>query len=330
MSRSDAHEVVHRHKPRRIFRKPLLFAVLFTVVCGSSLFAHFASPASAAKQAKVARTSGLCPSGANVICNPNASNPSIWQGFDACTEPSVSQMQIWWNDTLYGWVNVYFGGINHPSWCGYPTSSWISQLASQGWRFVPTWDGYAAPCQNNGSANMSYNTSTAYNQGVGDANAAMSAANSLNWPPGSIIYEDMEYFNPYDSSCAAAVNAYINGWDTQLNGSNYLSGIYESASDVSDLVGASINQPNDIWIAGGGCWSSSFNNSCTVWGNYYISNSSWLYDQRLYQYTAGHNETYGGVTLNIDSDVADGVIDGPGGMDNDGDESNEQNSTNEP
>jgi hypothetical protein len=39
-----------------------------------------------------------------------------------------------------------------------------------------------------------------------------------------------------------------------------------------------------------------------------VANSLWVNRQRIYQYTAGHNETYGGVTINVDSDVIDGFV----------------------
>lgn len=41
---------------------------------------------------------------------------------------------------------------------------------------------------------------------------------------------------------------------------------------------------------------------------YNLSNSLWNNHQRIRQYTGGHNETWGGLTLNIDSDVSEGVV----------------------
>jgi hypothetical protein len=32
----------------------------------------------------------------------------------------------------------------------------------------------------------------------------------------------------------------------------------------------------------------------------------WANHQRVHQYTGGHNESYGGVTINIDSNAVDG------------------------
>jgi len=39
-----------------------------------------------------------------------------------------------------------------------------------------------------------------------------------------------------------------------------------------------------------------------------VSSSSWASHQRLKQYIGGHNETWGGVTMNIDTDCANGPV----------------------
>ena len=39
-----------------------------------------------------------------------------------------------------------------------------------------------------------------------------------------------------------------------------------------------------------------------------VSGTSWASHQRLKQYQGDHNETYGGVTLNIDSNCANGPL----------------------
>ena len=39
-----------------------------------------------------------------------------------------------------------------------------------------------------------------------------------------------------------------------------------------------------------------------------VSSSSWTNHQRLKQYRGGHDETWGGVTMNIDSDCTNGPV----------------------
>ena len=47
----------------------------------------------------------------------------------------------------------------------------------------------------------------------------------------------------------------------------------------------------------------------------YVPAGYWSDQQRLHQYEGGHNETYGGVTINIDGDYADGATADTGGGD---------------
>ena len=52
--------------------------------------------------------------------------------------------------------------------------------------------------------------------------------------------------------------------------------------------------PDQIWIAR---WDGQANTSTT-----YISNAGWQPGGRMKQYVGGHDERYGGVTINIDRD----------------------------
>ena len=44
-----------------------------------------------------------------------------------------------------------------------------------------------------------------------------------------------------------------------------------------------------------------------------MSDSLWADHQRVHQYKGGHKETWGGVTINVDSDYVDGAVVGPVG-----------------
>jgi len=41
---------------------------------------------------------------------PESSGISQEQGFDACTDPTQSQMGTWWSYSPYWWVGAYIGG----------------------------------------------------------------------------------------------------------------------------------------------------------------------------------------------------------------------------
>ena len=80
-----------------------------------------------------------------------------------------------------------------------------------------------------------------------------------------------------------------------------LSGVYSSEnSGIVDLVnanGTGFVEPDEIWIAN---WNGQQNTISTV-----VPSTDWANHQRLHQYQGGHNATYGGVTINIDSDYVD-------------------------
>ena len=45
-----------------------------------------------------------------------------------------------------------------------------------------------------------------------------------------------------------------------------------------------------------------------MFGDPYVSDSLWANHQRVHQYKGGHKETWGGVTINIDSNYVDGPV----------------------
>ncbi len=96
---------------------------------------------------------------------------------------------------------------------------------------------------------------------------------------------------------------FLAAWTAQLHASGYLSGVYSSAaSGIGDLaarLGTGFAEPDDIWIAR---WNGAQNTSDPE-----VSSADWADHQRLHQYAGDHNETYGGATLDIDSDYLDGA-----------------------
>jgi hypothetical protein len=223
-------------------------------------------------------------------------------GFDACTAPSTSTMQKWWSGTPWSWVGIYIGGSVRA--CSQPnlTASWMNTTYSQGWRYELIWVGPQAPCTTF-SHRISYDTNTAYSQGKTEAisayNALMSlgfAGNALNTP---VTYDMEAYSN--SSSCRAAVKSFMQGWVDQLAvAPAQVSGVYGSACGTYLDDYATLARPPRF--INGADWDgdhSTWNISC-------VASSHWTSSQRFKQYQGGHNETYGGVTLNIDSNCANG------------------------
>jgi Rv2525c-like, glycoside hydrolase-like domain len=223
-------------------------------------------------------------------------------GFDACSAPSASTMSAW-SSSPYRALGVYIGGVNMA--CAQPnlTSAWVDAEASAGWHLIPTYVGLQAP----GGCCKAIVPSQAQAEGTAAANDAVAHAQAVGIGPGSPIYFDMENYTR-GGTTSSAVLAFLQAWTAQLHADSYLSGVYSSGgSGITDLVsqvGTSYLEPDDIWIA-------HWNNQQTT-SDPYVPSADWAVHQRLHQYSGGHNETYGGVTLNIDGDYLDGATAGGG------------------
>ncbi len=223
-------------------------------------------------------------------------------GFDACYAPSPHAMSAW-ESSPYRAIGIYIGGANAacpPSKDPNLTPSWLSNEVAAGWHFIPTYVGLQAPSNSCGCAGI--NPSQASAEGAAAAQDAVSQAESLGIGPGNPIYDDMEFYTRNGTN-SSAVLGFLSGWTSQLHASGYPSGVYGNAdSAITDLVneyGTGYVEPDDIWIAD---WNGQQTTS-----DPYVPSADWANHQRLHQYRGGHNETYGGVTINIDSNYLDGA-----------------------
>ena len=259
------------------------------------------------------------------------------QGFDKCTAPSVSDMATWWTYSPYFWLGIYIGGINASCPPGYRNPNlnnpWIAAVQAQGWDLAPIYVGLQTPCPTPNNvgrfAQFSSDPGTAWNQGIAAAADAIyqyGTTLSLGGPPNpTLIYLDLEGFNYTGpgTACAKATINFLSAWSNRLHYSGARSGIYGSSGSTMKILQdylasmASPNIPDNIWPAGGGFWASQHASNATVFGNAYIPDDRWSVHQRLYQYTAGHSESYGGNSLGgagIDSDCGDGQLIGSGSV----------------
>ena len=239
----------------------------------------------------------------------------IGQGFDKCEIPTLSQMQTWATNSPYKTVNLYIGGSSRACSNSALTPSYLFRLSQQGWKFIPTWVGPQAPCTGYPSR-MSSDVNTAYSQGVSEADLAVERLFALGLTgaakTGSVIYYDIE---PYGTgaACRAAVNSFMNGWVSQIQVRGSLAGVYGSTlcdTGLSDFRSIT-NVPDVIWPAR---WyhnmgAGYYDPTADVWSlGSCIPDSAWSNHQRIRQYEGDHTETWGGLTLGIDSDVLDGVV----------------------
>jgi hypothetical protein len=221
-------------------------------------------------------------------------------GFDACSAPSSKTMAAW-EDSPYRAIGVYIGGANRA--CSQPnlTAAWVSAQTAAGWHLIPTYVGLQSPSSSCSScAKLSVAQATA--QGAAAAVDAVNQASAVAMGPGSPIYFDMESYSPGGSGSSATLT-FLESWTNKLHSLGYVSGVYSSsASGIVDLagqLGSDYVQPDDLWIAN---WNGQQSTSDSV-----VPSNAWSGHQRIHQYRGGHNETYGGATINIDNNYVDGA-----------------------
>ena len=238
---------------------------------------------------------------------------SLNRGFDKCDSPTVSQMQIWWNTSPYFDMNIYMSGRNRAC-AAQPnlSASWVDQVTAMGWGLIPTVVGYQSPCTSSTTtAKLSFDPAVAEQQGRGEADIAVTAAINLGLTAGSILYYDMESYSETVNTpgCRVATTAFLKGWTDRIKELNYRSGVYGSPTNaVNDWIG--IPEPSRmeaVWLARWDLVMSvwTYNSPSPV-----VPTNVWANHQRIKQWQNPHNETWGGVTFNIDGDIADGPVAG--------------------
>jgi hypothetical protein len=224
-------------------------------------------------------------------------------GFDACAAPSSRAMSAW-SASPYRAIGVYIGGLNRG--CSQPnlTASWVAAQTAAGWHLIPTYVGLQAPTTSCSSC-ARLSPGSAALQGGAAASDAVNQARIAGIGAGSPIYFDMESYTR-TASASSATLTFLAAWTSRLHALGYDSGVYSSsASGIADLVSrlaSPYSHPDDIWIA-------NWNGRATA-TDPYVPASAWSDHQRIHQYRGGHDETYGGVTINIDNNYVEGATAG--------------------
>jgi hypothetical protein len=224
----------------------------------------------------------------------------VGKGLDSCTAPSLSQMTAFWTNTPYTAWGIYIGGEDRA--CSQPnlTKSWVSSVTAQGWHLLPLWVGPQNPCVA-GFDHFSTNTSTAYSQGQSEAVKAYDALTALGMASNSPVIYDMEGGSGSTTTCINATKSFVQGWVDQLHVAPAQSaGVYTSTCAGFMDQFATIARPPDF--IDGADWDGNPSTSTLAC----VSSSHWVYHQRHKQYQGGHNETWNGVTLNVDSTCSNG------------------------
>ncbi len=224
-------------------------------------------------------------------------------GFDACTAPSRQSMSAW-GSSPYRAIGVYIGGANRG--CAQPnlTASWVAEQTAAGWHLIPTYVGLQAPTSSCTSC-ATLSAAAAASQGSAAATDAVGDAQIVGIGAGSPLYFDMESYTP-TSSASDATMTFLAAWTARLHALGYVSGVYSSSAsgiaDLADGLGSDYEQPDDIWIAN---WNGQQNVS-----DPYVPAGAWSQHQRIHQYRGGHDETWGGTTINVDNNYVEGATAG--------------------
>jgi peptidoglycan hydrolase-like protein with peptidoglycan-binding domain len=235
-------------------------------------------------------------------------------GFDQCLAPTQSAMDAWWKKSPFSAVGIYISGDSRA--CrSQPNLSptWVATQVSRGWRLLPIALGPQASCQPrfprykddftiSPSPAGGYAKAAAQGTAEADKNAADAMAYGIG--PGSTIWYDLEGFDLGDTRCRESALVFVSSWVARTKALGYVAGFYSSASSgIKMLDDARVQRPGQfalpdrIWIAR---WDGAANTSTT-----YIPEDGWRPGGRMKQYLGGHNETWGGVTINIDSNFID-------------------------
>ncbi len=233
-------------------------------------------------------------------------------GFDQCEAPSQSAMSTWIKKSPFRAAGIYISGASRA--CQRQSNlnaTWVRNQLAAGWHLMPITLGPQASCSTRyprygRNIDPTINPSTANwyakakAQGKLEAQRAVRAARNLGLAPGSTLFYDLEAFNTRQSTaCTQSAIRFLHAWTRTLHTYRYASGYYSSAASGIRMMDDqrvksrnSITMPDQVWIAD---WNGKANTSSS-----YIRSDGWQPYGRAKQYQGGHNETWGGVRINID------------------------------
>jgi peptidoglycan hydrolase-like protein with peptidoglycan-binding domain len=237
-------------------------------------------------------------------------------GFDQCNAPTQSMMNTWLKNSPFWAVGIYISGDSRA--CREQanlTPLWVKRQLAKGWRLLPISLGPQAACNTRfpryGSDDRISSDPGDHNrypkarrQARAEAEKTVTAAGKLGIVPGSTLWYDLEGFDVTNTRCRESALAFLSAYTVKIHALDYVSGVYSSAgSGIKMLDDARVDRPNAftlpdaIWIAR---WDDVANTSTS-----YIRSDGWLPGGRMKQYAGGHDETWGGVRINIDRNWLD-------------------------
>ncbi len=280
-----------------------------------SVSAPTSAPASASSSAALA---GQVASLAMREPAPNPATPGDFTGygFDQCLAPTQSAMDTWLRTSPYLAVGIYISGDSRA--CrSQPnlTPAWVSRQLRQGWQLLPITLGPQASCQprfpryaDDFTIDPSPGDKGTYGKaramGQQSAQSTVADAQALGIVAGSTLWYDLEGFDSADTHCRESALSFLTAWTRAVSEAGYVTGVYSSASsgikaldDVRVQRPGAYTLPDRIWVAR---WDGVANTSTS-----YIREDGWRPGGRVKQFQGGHDEVWGGVRINIDTNFLD-------------------------
>lgn len=305
--------------PRALLRGALVGLTGLTLVASAGLVANAggttsaAAPGTTAVEMTAARTvpSTVTARKKKLPALPVTPGDFEGYGFDQCLAPTQATMDRWLATSPYLAVGIYISGDsracrNQPNL----TPAWVRKQIKSGWKLLPITLGPQASCQPRFPRYSDDFTISPFRgkgrypraREMGRASAASTVADAqkLGISPGSTLWYDLEGFDTNNRDCRESALAFISDWVTVVKSKGYVAGVYSSAgSGIKALDDARVaktpglRMPDKIWLAR---WDGQANTSSS-----YIREDGWRPGKRVKQYLGGHDETWGGVKINIDT-----------------------------
>ncbi len=235
-------------------------------------------------------------------------------GFDQCMAPTQRSMDAWLTSSPFWAVGIYISGdsrgcLSQPNL----TPTWVSTQLANGWRLLPITLGPQAWCTTrerylkqvriNPTSTNAYAAARA--QGRAEAGKTVAAAQKLGIAAGSTLWYDIEAFDIGKTDCRESALSFLPAWTNRLHELGYVSGVYSSAGlghqDARRRPGQPARRVRDARPA----LDRRLERPRPDVSSSYLRADGWMPHKRVHQYRGGHNETYGGVTINIDSNWLD-------------------------
>lgn len=250
--------------------------------------------------------------------NPPTPGNYTGLGFDQCQAPSQRAMNVWKRKSPFSAVGIYISGNSR--FCRDQVNldrTWVRKQIANGWHLLPITLGPQASCSTRfpryGASidptirpSKKYTYAKARAQGRQEADRAVTAAKGLGIVPGSTLFYDIEGWSLNVSTrCNRSALWFLSAWSNQLHLRGYLSGVYSSVGSGIKILDNARKHPPRHYVGPDMIWLARWDNQKNTSATQYISDRGWSHHQRVKQYQGGHNETHGGVRINIDRNYVD-------------------------